>query len=60
MLKGTQTLDYNITYALAKILLGRAYLLTPIAEMIFKMAGVSGMASIMRKFIDNIFNNLGD
>ena len=55
LLKNVKTLDYGITFSLAKILIGRKYIITRFAELVFKTFFASGIASISRIMIDNIF-----
>ena len=55
LLKGVKTLDYNITYSLSKILMGRKIFLTPLTELIAKILFVSGAATLSRYIIDKIF-----
>lgn len=56
LIKGIPTLDMNISYGFAKILMGRTAFLTPFAEFILKNVIISGLATITRFIIDLIFD----
>ena len=56
LLKNIKTLDYNITYSFAKILMGRNAFLTPLSEFLLKSVLISGAASGLRFIIDKIFD----
>lgn len=56
-LRNAITLDKNITYSIAKILLGRKMFLSPIGEFVLKTGIIGGIASGARTLIDWIFSS---
>ena len=55
-LKDAVTLNKNITYALAKSLIGRTMFLTPLSEFFFKTVIIGGFASFVRSIVKKAFD----